>query len=247
MNKYLIKIAENKKDPGEKTRSRLAAASLGFGGAALGSQIAAAPMGIGFMVNQHKDTGVGYADVRSYTKAKNLRHVLQSENDHNVNQFMPGFKTKGGSKTSISPIASFSNPDAGMHEMGHAHSFNKARKRKLLGPKFGTYAASAKLGIGPLGMIAGAAAGSSKNEKVSKAAPYIMGAVAAPTLIEEAKATISPYRHLRKTRGSGVANKFLKKLAPAYGTYVAGAAGSIGAAMLARKLSKDSRKPKDVK
>jgi hypothetical protein len=136
------------------------------------------------------------------------------------------------------PTVNAKGADLAMHEYGHAHSFNKYRKAiggKGVRGKFIMHSLSQRSALG-LGALAGGYAATSDNEKVRKAAPYAVAASALPMLVEEAQASLSPAKHLLKTRGASVAKKFLKKMAPAYGTYLAATATGVGAASWAKHV-----------
>ena len=168
-------------------------------------------------------------DVQSYRRAKNLRHVTRNHlPPDSISSYTPAFKG------SLPEIHSASTSSA-LHEYGHAHSFNKTRSFNI--PKLVLQAVSRKAMLSKYTGAAGAYAGTSENEKIRNAAPYAAAAAMAPILYEEGAATLSPYKHLRKTRGAAVANQFLKKMAPSYGTYIAMVGSVIAPPILAKKIT----------
>jgi hypothetical protein len=175
------------------------------------------------------------ADVKSYVKAKNVRHATRSgtssyDNDLTAHYHPPGIN---GYKR---PNVHAKSPTTALHEYGHAHSFNRARKAfGRTGTKlhYGSIIASQKLTVG-IGGLAGAYAATSDNDKARKYAPAAVAASTVPLLVEEARASLSPAKHLWKTRGRKVAGEFLKKMAPAYGTYLAAAGTAVGTASIAK-------------
>lgn len=177
------------------------------------------------------------ADVSSYVKAKNLRHVKRHGTSYFDSDMNASYHPSGISGIKR-PIVNAKGPEAALHEYGHAHSSNVTRKK--LGKigskvKWGGILASQQ-SIKGVGALAGAYAATSDNEKVRKYAPAAVAAAAAPLLVEEARATLSPAKHLWKTKGKAAAGHLLKKLGPAYGTYVAAAGASVGAASLAKHI-----------
>lgn len=204
-------------------------------GTAMGTAVASAPVSVvlakkAFGKSESKLTE---ADVQSYRKAKNLRHVdRQTVHDMGAHYHPAGM---AGKKR---PHVAGTGPEALLHEYGHAHSSNTTRK------KFGNIGSKVKwTGIGVsqhsvkgLGAIAGAYAATSDKEKVRKYAPAAVAAAATPLLVEEARATLSPVKHLYKTKGKAAAGHLLKKLAPAYGTYAVAAGAAVGATSWAKHI-----------
>jgi hypothetical protein len=238
MNIYLEKIAST-----EKKRDHIHGWTRTgtVVGTTAGAIALSTPINHGLVRAAHKglagNSAVTESDVNSYRKSKNLRHVIRGGNgmfDHELaaHYLPPGFR---GVKR---PTVNAKGADLAMHEYGHAHSFNKYRKAiggKGVRGKFIMHSLSQRSALG-LGALAGGYAATSDNEKVRKAAPYAVAASALPMLVEEAQASLSPAKHLLKTRGASVAKKFLKKMAPAYGTYLAATATGVGAASWAKHV-----------
>lgn len=233
-NPYLEKIAEKKGKENEKE------GYSGFRRAGIVLASSMLPSAVAAPVTQHlAHSSIGAnmesiteKDVASYRKARNLRHVTWDKSQSPMGgHYVPSAMSKG------KPIVVTDKPFIAMHEHGHAHSFNSSRKLGTLKAKLGGTIASNALIARQMGTMAGAYAATSSNEKVRNATPYVVGAAAAPMLVEEARATIDPYNHLRKTRGKELANKFLKKMAPAYGTYVTLAGAAVGSSALAKHLT----------
>lgn len=208
---------------------------------------ASIPVNLGLMSawkkQLNKPSAVTEADVNSYRKKTKLRHVERGgthafDVDHAAHYVPPGM-TNGKR-----PLVHAKGADTAMHEYGHAHSFNKYRKAfgsKGLKGKMIMHSLSQKSALG-LGGLVGAYAATSDNDKARKAAPYAVAASTLPMLAEEAQATLSPAKHLLKTRGAKVAGGFLKKMAPAYGTYVAASGVAVGTAMLAKHFKNNAMK-----
>lgn len=79
-------------------------------------------------------------------------------------------------------------------------------------------------------------------------APAIMGATLAATeLYPEAKASFLAVHHIAKTEGSAAARAALKKLVPAWGTYLLGAIPAVVGMSLARKYMRQAREEKHQK
>lgn len=194
-----------------------------------------------------KKSPITEADVQSYRKAKNLRHVERFDASSPVHSYyMAPTGKAGGIKK---PQVHSSHPEAALHEYGHAHSFNTSRKA------FGTKGTSARHTLnlisrkatGKFGMLGGAYAATSDNEKVRKAAPYAVAAGTAPLLVEEARASISPIKHIYKTRGKAAAKHLAKNLAPAFGTYALSAAAAVGGVALAKHFKEKAIKSANPK
>jgi hypothetical protein len=76
-------------------------------------------------------------------------------------------------------------------------------------------------------------------------APAIMGAtLAATTLYPEAKASALAVRHIHQTEGPEAARAALKKLVPAWGSYLLGAIPAVVGMALARKYMREARADK---
>lgn len=205
-------------------------------GTFMGSAVAATPASIVLAKTAFgtKSSGkVTEADVQSYRRAKNLRHVKRQE----VHDMGAHYHPSGMAGVKVPHVAG-TGPEALLHEYGHAHSSNATRR------KLGNMGSKAKWGgivvgqnaVKGFGAVAGAYAATSDNEKVRKYAPAAVGVAAAPLLIEEARATLSPAKHLWKTKGKAAAGHLLKKLAPAYGTYAVATGAAVGAASWAKHI-----------
>ena len=210
-------------------------------GTTAGAIALSTPVNRGLVRQMHKslesNSGVTESDVNSYRKKNNLRHVARGGNGIFDNELSAHYLPKG-LQGATRPTVNAKGADLAMHEHGHAHSFNKYRKAlggKGIKGKLIMHSLSQRSALG-LGALAGGYAATSDNESVRKAAPYAVAASTIPMLAEEAQASLSPAKHLLKTRGAAVAKKFLKKMAPAYGTYVAAAATGVGAASWAKHL-----------
>ncbi len=172
--------------------------------------------------------------VKSYVKKKDLEHVNRVHADH----FTEAHYNPNDSHFGKGPYVRGHSPEAILHEYGHAHSYNNAAKKVGKGfakARFGSIIASQKSVMG-IGGLAGAYAATSDNEKVRKYAPAAVAASTVPLLAEEARASLSPIKHLYKTEGKAAAKHLAKRLAPAFGTYVAGAAAAVGAASWAKHI-----------
>ncbi len=232
--KNMIKeAADKKKDDirGWKRAGVVAGTTMGTLAASMPFNVALVKSSLG---SKKSSSGkVTEADVHSYVKAKNLRHVRREQlsdiSAHYHPAGMNGFKR---------PYVAGNGPEALLHEYGHAHSNNSTRKKfgsKVSKAKFGSIIASQKAVMG-IGALAGGYAATSDNEKVRKYAPAAVAAAATPLLVEEARATLSPAKHLWKTKGKTAAGHLLKKMGPAYGTYALAAGTAVGAASWAKNI-----------
>lgn len=257
VNKYLEKVAEKKE---RQNLSAVHKGAIGYGSTVV-SGLAAVP--VVHTLKKKMDSEIGQtkvtnADVASYQKAKNVRYAHRAEgegsfhNHFNTASERAQIKKKVGNSPLFSKVTNprprhkarveASNPAVAMHEYGHAHSF-KSGAKKLRGVKFSGYAAGA-LATKPAGQLALALGATSDNDKVSKGSIAASAALTAPMLVEEARASISPYKHLKKTRGKKVANQFGKTMAKAFGTYATVAGATVGGTVLARSLSQKARREK---
>lgn len=234
-NVFLEKIASEKKKDSMHGWTRTGTVV----GSSLLASAASVPVNLGLLGNWKKKlkgtSGVTEADVDSYRKKKNLRHVTRTGNASYDLDHQGHFMFSGG-RGNKRPYVHAKSPDVAMHEYGHANNFNKYRKAagsKGLKAKVIMHSLSQRSALG-LGGLAGAYAATSDNKKARDIAPYAVAASTVPMLAEEARATLSPAKHLLKTRGAKVAKSFLKKMAPAYGTYVAAAGTAAGTAVLAK-------------
>lgn len=238
-NPYLEKVAsqKSKDDIHGMKRAKVVA------GTSVGAYAASFAPSVGLLKSlRSKKTSpldATHEDVASYKRSKNLRHVESPSFGANFNSsphYSPPLKKAGPHHARPKIVGE--DPKSLLHEYGHAHSFNKTRKK--IG-NFGTIGKHTSFIIGQraishAGIIGGAYAATSDNEKVRKYAPAAVAAAATPLLVEEARATLSPAKHLLKTRGKAVAGHFLKKLAPAYGTYAVAAGTAVGAASWAKHI-----------
>lgn len=249
MNQYLVKVAASKE---QKNKDSLGIAGKGLiaFGSAQGASAVASPFirKIGkSTLRDMENTGVTASDVKSYQKANGLRHVPRSEGAgyytpgflHKFKDFAHEVETKGKKYTGT---VHATNDAIAMHEYGHARTARQYGKAKAL--RNGAVMASV-LSKTSIGKLALAATATSKDDKVSKGAVAASAALSLPLLHEEAAASIHPYKHLKKTRGADVAKKFGSAAGKAYGTYLLGAAATVGGTMLARTLSQKARAKKD--
>lgn len=247
-NKYLEKIAstdQKKKSDGYSGWGRAGMVV----GLPMATSMATMPAvtALGKHALKKETPDISESDVKSYIKAKKLRHVVRDNSSSLMGaHFQPAMSKniypRGGLRGMPKyrrPSVTANDPASALHEYGHAHSIRGGHK-KLLGSKKTTALLGSNLVMksGYAAML-GAYMGTSDNETARKASPYATAALAAPMLHEEAVASLSPYKHLHKTRGKKVANQFLKKMLPAFGTYGTLAAGSIGTAVLAKKLTEN--------
>lgn len=233
-NPYLEKVASSEEKNKDKIKGwKRAGTVIGtsmagtVGGQALG--LTALPA----IRKSNPKSRVTEADLKSYVRAKKLRHIVRNDGPDLGAHYHPA-----GIKGFKRPHVTGSSPEILMHEYGHAHSINGTRKRfgsKGVKGKFAGISAAQQVVMGP-GTFAGTYAATSNNEKVRKYAPVAVAAATTPLLVEEARASISPVKHLWKTKGRGAAMDMLKRVGPAYGTYVAGAAGAVGAAKWAQHI-----------
>ena len=247
-NIFLEKIASEKKKDQMHGWTRAGTVA----GTTLAGTLATAPLQMGLsslaMKGYSKPSRVTEADVNSYRKAKNLRHVLRTGNTWHSPDHHGRYAPSGAA--SKRPFVSANSPEVAMHEYGHAHSFNKYRKSlgskglKVKGIMHGISSQATLLGLAG---AAGAYAATSDNEKARKVAPYAVAASALPMLVEEAHANLSPAKHLLKTRGSRVAAGFLAKRSLPYGTYLAATAAGVGTTMLTKHLKEKAIKKANPK
>lgn len=249
VNKYLEKVASKKEKDSVGMAHKGGIAYVSGAAASMASY----PVLHGLKKSMGKDlpkTKVTEGDVASYRKAKNLRHVkrhggegmyysphaVHLEAQANKNKFIKPSRNRLGEIHAT-------NPAVAMHEYGHAHSY-KSGKKMLRGAKTGGYIASTAA-HSPIGRLALAATATSKDDRKSKGAVAASVALSAPQLVEEARASISPYKHLKKTKGAAVAKQFGKTMGKAFGTYGVNAAATVGATVMARSWAKSVRAKKD--
>ena len=238
-NPYLEKVAAQKsKDDirGMKRAKVVAGTSLGAYAASFAPSV-----GLIKTLRSQKTSPLDptHDDVKSYRNAKNLRHVSRPSWGRNFNRsphYVPPAKMAGSHMAR--PTIVGDEPKSLLHEYGHAHSFNKTRKKFGNKGTIGKYVGInlSQRSISKFGIVGGAYAATSDNEKVRKYAPAAVAAATVPLMVEEARATLSPAKHLLKTKGKDAAKHFLKKLAPAYGTYAVAAGTAVGAASWAKHI-----------
>ena len=135
-----------------------------------------------------------------------------------------------------------------LHELGHAADYTKGlgKVRKWTDPLIakGTMAAL------PIALLAGdeikklmpGTIDDRAIEFMQDNAPQIMaGTIAATTLYPEAKATALAVRHIAEKEGRPAARAALKKLGPAYATYLLSAIPAVAGMALARKFMRQAR------
>ena len=112
------------------------------------------------------------------------------------------------------------------HELGHS-----AKQFRMPAGKLFYMAGKAAPAVGVL--VAGFA---DPDSKKSKYAPLGVGLASMPVLYEEGRASTLGYKALKKSDASKKVLRAARgSLSKAYGTYLVGAAGAVGATMLARK------------
>lgn len=110
------------------------------------------------------------------------------------------------------------------HEMGHTIR-SPIGKLSLVSPI-----------IRPLTLLGGIGAALSDSERAQELAPYIAGAGTVPTLLEEGRASAHALRGIGKAEGARAALSAAGRLAPALGTYAAGAIPTILAPIVAKAV-----------
>ena len=123
-------------------------------------------------------------------------------------------------------FAESKNIPAIAHEMGHTVR-SPIGKLSLMSPL-----------LHPVALLGGIGAALSESETAQAAAPYIAGAGTIPTLLEEGRASAHALRGIGKAEGTRAALSAAGRLAPAFGTYAAGAIPTIMAPVVA-KIIKD--------
>lgn len=251
-NPYLEKIAEDAKKKTEKVNP-LHKGAIGYA-SSVSATVASVPVIHHFgkdLEHQFSKANINKKDIESYVKAKNLRHAKRVEGEgfyaspHSHWGMDQAAKKKGwvpdkrGFKHRATVAAS--NDGIAMHEYGHAHSYKNGIKSLRTAKHAGYMAGS--LASKPLGRLALALGATSDNDKVSKGSIAAAAVAHAPLLAEEARASISPYKHLKKTDPKK-AKLFARAAGRAYGTYAASAAATVGGTVLARTLAQKARKDK---
>jgi hypothetical protein len=138
-----------------------------------------------------------------------------------------------------------------LHELGHAADYTKGfgKVRGVLEP---ILSRGVRIAL-PVALIAGdrikeMMPGTVDDKAISfmqDHAPAIMGAtLAATSLYPEAKASFLAVRHISQTEGHAAARSALKKLIPAWSTYLMGAIPAVVGMALARKYMRHAREEK---
>lgn len=139
-----------------------------------------------------------------------------------------------------------------MHELGHAADYTAGRIgkiRKILEPMLMRGAQFAL----PVALVAGDRIAEilpgTIDDKIIRFlqdnAPAIMGAtIAATTLYPEAKASVLAVNHIAKVEGPKAARAAMRKLGPAFGTYLLGAIPAVVGMAFARKYMREARAEK---
>lgn len=200
---------------------------------------------------------------RAATKLKSIQNVVDSFIDkHNLiekgvrlNVHAGPLGSTLGPRYSI-PTKQVFVPRVGkeilLHELGHAADYTAGRIGRFRGIaepllQKGVFAAL------PIALVAGdrikeMLPGTIDDRAITfmqDHAPAIMGATLAATeLYPEAKASFLAIKHIAKTEGSAAARLAMKRLAPAFGTYVLGAIPAIVGMSLARKYMREAREEK---
>lgn len=85
-------------------------------------------------------------------------------------------------------------------------------------------------------LLGGLGAALSESERAQELAPYIAGAGTVPTLLEEGRASAHAIRAIRRAEGTKAALSAAGRLAPAFGTYAAGAIPAVLAPIVAKAV-----------
>lgn len=139
-----------------------------------------------------------------------------------------------------------------LHELGHAADYTAGRVGRFRAFAEPILQRSALVAL-PIALVAGdrikellpGTIDDRAIEFMQNHAPEIMGAtLAATSLYPEAKASFLAVSHIAKTEGNAAARSALKRLLPAFGTYVLGAIPAIVGMSLARKYMREAREEK---
>jgi len=141
-----------------------------------------------------------------------------------------------------------------LHELGHAADFTGSRLGKIRGWAGPAISRGVSVAL-PIALVAGdrikemmpGTIDDKAIEYMQNHAPEIMAAtLAATTLYPEAKASYLAVQHIAKTEGPEAARAALKKLVPAWGTYLIGAIPAVVGMALARKYMREAREEKNM-
>lgn len=230
MNKYLAKIAEDKK----KT-SYVKSLAITAGAGAIGKTVGEAGMlgtqlAMMSKMENSKNTGANLSTIKHYMKHNDLKDVTFSENKFKkhlgASKGFHGFlkdqlhdqagvhgnpayfhaKSLGGGKNYVNKHG-VKNHDVIMHELGHAKDFKRFGKTKMTANALSMFASHHPVGI--VGQYAGAAALAKKKE-TRKYAPLVPLVAAAPTLINEGKANVNAMKGIHAHKGLKAALKYGK-------------------------------------
>lgn len=144
------------------------------------------------------------------------------------------------------------NKEIALHELGHAADYTSGRIGKIRRIAEPMLSRGARF-IVPAALIAGdriaetlpGTVDDKVIDFVQANAPMIMGAtLAATSLYPEAKASILAIKHISKTEGKDAARKAMKRLGPAFGSYLIGAIPTVVGIMLAKKYMTEARTEK---
>lgn len=255
-NKYLEKIAEEKKKDGHW---HIPGAVLSTVTGGLVTGLAAAPLHgmVSAKVRDavhapQSDSGADRHTVRKFMRDNNLHHnTTFNTREHSLNKSfgnfghnpvgrlfkgiagggMPGpayvpVHHMGGHKSIIGGVRGMHNHDVTMHELGHAKDFQSFGKLKL----------SAALLKSPV-VSKGATFAALANDKTRDYAPAVAAIPGLLTLRDEAAANYHAYHGIKAHKGAAAANKFVRKLLPSQmGTYALGAAAPVAATYVAKKI-----------
>lgn len=142
--------------------------------------------------------------------------------------------------------------EVALHELGHAADYTGSMIGKFRGIAEPILRRGVMTAL-PIAMIAGdrikeflpGTVDDKAIEFMQDHAPAIMGAtLAATSLYPEAKASFLAINHIRKTEGPLAARAAMKKLIPAFGTYLLGAIPAVVGMALARKYLRSAREEK---
>lgn len=123
-------------------------------------------------------------------------------------------------------IAESKNIPAIAHEMGHT-----------IRSPIGALSMGSPI-IRAAALLGGLGAALSEEESTQEIAPYIAGAGTLPTLLEEGRASAHAIRGIKRAEGLKAALSATGRLAPAFGTYAAGAIPTILAPIVATAVKK---------
>lgn len=244
MNIYLEKLAAYRPKASERYSGSVSDMEDRKSSLILANGLLAVPTSVGSMMLLHKlQTGnapterlFSPEDVTRYARYRGLSHVPWDRTGDPLSAHFNPYGPNGAYlKSSSNHIA--------LHELGHAHSHfsttsEKLRKAKNLGYGLSKLSLTGLRAVpAPIAAMAGTAVAlSGEGSDYTAVGTAIPAAMAAPMLVEEARASVDPYRFLRKHGTPTQAKAFGKSMGKAFGTYGAMAAGSILTPLLAKSI-----------